>query len=89
MKPLQKVAVFLFIIGLERGKHIFALMDSGEINAVVSEMKKLVDISQNIQQSVWTEFEQLGYQDTMNPSDTLGIIRLLFNGSRIGEKSRR
>lgn len=89
MKPLQKVAVFLILIGVERGRRIIALMDSDEINAVVPAIRNLVGLSQEIQESVWAEFEQFGYADKMNPSEALGIIRLLFNGSKISDKSRK
>ena len=89
MKPLQKVAAFLVIIGIERGRSIIALMDSHEINAVVTEIRNLMELSQEIQKNIWHEFEQLGYEEKMNPSETLGIIRLLFNGSKISDKIRR
>lgn len=89
MKSLQKVAVFLVMIGIERGRSIIELMDSDEINAIVPEIRDLIELSQEVQESIWDEFGQLGYEDKMNPSETLGIIRLLFNGSKISAKSRR
>lgn len=89
MKSLQKVAVFLVMIGIERGRSIIELMDSDEINAIVPEIRDLMELSQEIQESVWDEFGQLGYEDKLNPSEILGVIRLLFNGSKISDKSRR
>jgi len=89
LKPLQKVAVFLVIIGIERGRSIISLMDSDEINAVIPEIRNLMGLSQEIKKSVWADFEQLGYEDKMKPFEALGVIRLLFNGSKISDKSRR
>ena len=89
MDPLQKVAIILVIIGINRGRSIIPLMDSDEINAVVPVIRNLMELSQEIKQTVWAEFEQLGYEENMNPSETLGIIRLLFNGSKISDKSRK
>lgn len=89
MNSLQKVAVFLFIIGFEKGRSIFPLMDSDEINNIVPEISKLTEFSQEMQERVWDEFKQLGYKDEMNPSETLSVIRLLFNGSKISNKSKK
>jgi len=88
LKPLQKLAAFLVIIGIEKGRSIIELMDSHEINAVISEIRNLMELSQDIQKSVLAEFEQLGYDDKMSPSETLGTIRLLFNGSKISDINR-
>lgn len=88
MSPLRKVAIFLFVIGLERGSKIIELMDSHEINQVVSEIGKLAEISQETKDGIRKEFEQLGYEDKMTAPETMGIIRLLFNGSKISDKSR-
>ena len=86
MLPIKKVTIFLMIIGVEQGQSILALMDNGEINAVIPEIRSLTTISQGIQESIWAEFKELGYEDTMKPSEALTIIRFLFNGSRIGNK---
>jgi flagellar motor switch protein FliG len=86
LKPLQKVAIFLLIIGLPRGKSIISLMDNDEIRTVVPTINNLPEISAEAQKSVWTEFEQLGYEENMSPSDALYIIRLLFNSSKISNK---
>ena len=86
MLPIQKVAIFLIIIGAEKGQGIIALMDNGEINAVIPEIRRLTVISQEIQESVWTVFRELGYEDNMKPAEVLTLIRFLFNGSKIGNK---
>jgi flagellar motor switch protein FliG len=86
LKSLQKVAIFLLIIGLERGKSIISLMDDDEIRTVVPAIGKLSEISEEAQKIVWTEFEQLGYEENMSPSDALYVIRLLFNSSKINNK---
>jgi len=87
--PIKKVAIFLMIIGIEKGKSIIALMDNGEIKAVVPGIRSLTAISQEIQDSVWAEFKELGYEDKMKPSEVLTIIRFLFNGSTISGNGRR
>lgn len=89
MTPLKKVAIFLLIIGVEKGQSIIALMDNGEINAVVSEIRRLTVVSQEVRESIWAEFKELGYEENMNPSEALTIIRFLFNGRKIGDKSGR
>ncbi|MEN6621775.1 MAG: hypothetical protein ABFD50_09530 [Smithella sp.] len=87
--PVKKVAIFLIILGMGKGQSIISLMDISEINAVVSEIRRLTALSPEIQRSVWDEFKGLGYEDKMKPSETLTIIRFLFNGSKIGDKARR
>lgn len=89
MKPLEKAAIFLVIVGLERGRKIIELMDNGEIHAIVPEIRKLKELSAEVQETVWTEFEQLGYDDKMKPSEVLYLIRLLFNGSKISNTVKR
>lgn len=88
MKSLQKVAAFLLIVGLERGRSIIALMDNDEIKTIVPEFERLVNLSSELQESVRKDFEHLGYEDSMNPSEALGVIRLLFNGSKINDKEK-
>lgn len=83
MLPVEKAAVFLMIIGMEKGQKIIEVMDNGEIKAVISEIKNIKSISREIQESVMTEFKELGYEEQMKPSDILTIIRFLFNGSKI------
>jgi len=77
------------IVGAEKGQRIIALMDNGEIRAVVPEIRRLTTVSQEIQESVLAEFRELGYEDKMKPSEALTIIRFLFNGSKISYKDRR
>lgn len=83
MTPLEKVAIFLVSIGLEKGQRIIALMDNSEINAIVPRIRSLTEISPEMQQIVWDEFKELGYEEQMNSVETLTIIRFLFNGSKI------
>ena len=64
MLPIIKVAIFLMIIGVEKGHSIIALMDNGEIKAVVPEIQRLTAISLEIQESVWAEFNGPHRQDT-------------------------
>ena len=86
LNPLQKVAVFLFMIGLEKGRKIMDLMDNTEIKKIFSEFGKLAEVSQNVQERVWYEFAQLGYTAEMNPAETLYVLRQLFNGGKITDK---
>lgn len=88
MVPVKKVAIFLMIIGVEKGQSIIELMDNGEIKAIVSEIQSLTTLAPEVQKSVWAEFKELGYEDEMNPSEALTIIRFLFNGSRISNNGR-
>ncbi|MDF2634004.1 MAG: hypothetical protein K0R78_878 [Pelosinus sp.] len=89
LKPLEKVAAFLLLIGLERGRSIIALMDNNEIKALVPEIEKIIDLSSEIQESVRNDFEQLGYKDNMRPSEVLNVIRFMFNGSNIHDSEKR
>lgn len=83
--PLKKVAIFFMLIGVEKGQSIIALMDTDEIKAVIPEIRRLTEVSRDVRESIWTEFKELGYEDTMNPSETLTIIRFLFNGRKISD----
>ncbi|MDT8903985.1 hypothetical protein [Anaeroselena agilis] len=89
MTALKKVAVFLMIIGVEKGQRIFQLMDNSEIKAVVPEIRGLTAVTRQTQETVWAEFKDLGYEDNMNPAEALDIVRLLFNGRKIGGKAGR
>lgn len=89
MNALQKVAAFLFIIGLEKGRKIMALMDNDELKNVLAEFDKLQELSPKIQESIWHEFVQLGYEQEMNPAETLYVFRQLFNGSKISSQEKR
>ncbi|HWQ62654.1 MAG TPA: hypothetical protein VN521_10100 [Negativicutes bacterium] len=86
MTPLKKVAIFLMIIGVEKGQNVIALMDNSEIKAVVPEIRRLAAVSQEVQGCIWAEFGELGYEDNMRPSEALTIIRFLFNGRKISGK---
>lgn len=86
MEPIKKTAIFLMIIGVEKGQRIIALMDSGEIKAIVSEIRSIVEISQEVKARVVSDFKELGYEDSMKPSEVLTIMRFLFNGSKISNK---
>lgn len=85
---LKKAAIFLMVIDVETSKRILALMDNGEIKAVITEIKNLTALSQEIQENVLSEVRELGYEDNMTPSEVLTIIRFLFNGSKISTKAR-
>jgi flagellar motor switch protein FliG len=77
------------MIGLEKGQSILALMDNGEIKAVVPEIRKVKTVSREIQESIWAELKELGYEDKMKPSEALTIIRFMFNGRKIRDMSGR
>lgn len=83
LTSIKKAAIFLMILGVEKGQRIIELMDNGEIKAVVTEIRKLTELSRKIQESVWDEFRELGYEEQMKPSEALTIIRFLFNGTKI------
>jgi flagellar motor switch protein FliG len=87
--PITKVAVFLMIIGVEKGQSVIALMDNGEIKAVIPEIRRLPTLSPAIQESVWAEFKELGYEDKLKPSEVLTMIRFLFHGGKIRAKGSR
>lgn len=86
--PIKKVAIFFMIIGVEKGQSIIALMDSGEIKSIVPAIRGLTEISQEMQEDVWAEFKELGYEDSMKPCEVLTITRFLFNGGKISNKGR-
>ena len=86
---IQKAAVFLMLIGPEKGQNVIELMDNGEIKAIIPEIQRLTVIAPNVQAEVWNEFKTLGYKDDMTPSEALTIIRFLFNGSTICEWKRK
>lgn len=77
------------MIGAEKGQSILALMDNGEIKTVVPEIRNLKAVSQEMQESIWAELKELGYEDKMKPAEALTIIRFLFNGRKIRDMSGR
>lgn len=87
--PLKKVAIFLIIMGMEKGQSIIALMDNDEIKAVVTEIRSLTALSPEVEENIRAEFEELGYNDQLNPAEVLTIMRFLFNGSKISDKSKK
>ena len=89
MKPMEKVAIFLLMIGFKKASSIIALMDSDEIKNIVPKIEKLVEVSPEVQEQVWNQFVELGYEENMSSSEILTVIRMLFNGSKIGDKDRR
>lgn len=52
MLPIKKVAIFLMMIGMEKGRSIIELMDNGEIKVVVSEIRKITPVSQDMRKNV-------------------------------------
>jgi flagellar motor switch protein FliG len=86
---MQKAAIFLFMIGFEKGSKIMDLMDSDEVKNILSEFGKLAEPSPNVKESVWREFAQLGYETEMNPVEALYVLRQLFNGSKISDKEKK
>lgn len=87
MTPIDKVAVFLMLLGIKRGQAIIALMDNNEIKAVASAIRDLTTISQEVQERVWAEFLELGYREEMNSSEVLTKIRFLFHGTEICDET--
>lgn len=88
MNALQKVTAFLLIIGPEKGRKIMALMDNDELKNVLAEFGKLQELSPKMQESIWQEFVQLGYEAGMNPVEALFVCRQLFNGSKMSDKEK-
>lgn len=89
MTSLQKAAAFLFIIGFEKASKIMALMDSDEIKKVLNEFSKISELSPKVQESVLTEFVELGYTGEINPVEALWVLRQLFGGSKISDNDKR
>lgn len=85
MIPLKKVAAFLMSINQEKGQKIIALMDNAEIRAVVTEIKRLPEFSEEEKDGIRAEFKGLGYTEQMNPSEVLTTMRFLFDGSKISK----
>ena len=89
MNSVQKVATFLFMIGLEKGRKTMDLMDSDEVKNILSAFSKLPELSPTIQERIWQEFVQLGYGAELSPVETLYVLRQLFNGSKISDKENK
>jgi|GEM_PF-730946 len=83
MQLLDKTAIFLLLIGAEKGQKVISLMDTGEIKAVMPAIRRVSKIEPAIQTEIWQEFADLGYEASMSPAEILTIVRFLFAGSRI------
>jgi len=74
------------MIGFEKGSRIIELMDNGEIQTIVPKINKVGEVSQEMQESIWAQFVELGYEEEMSAPEVLTVIRMLFNGSKITTK---
>ena len=82
MMPIEQAAVFLLLVGQEKGQKIIALMDTGEIKAIIPVLRRLTDVSPHVQELIWAKFKDLGYEADMNPAELLTLIRFLFSDSK-------
>lgn len=89
LRAVQKIAAFLVLIGLTKGKKIMNLMDSDELKNVLIEMEGLPELSPAMKDSVWHELLQLGYEETMTSVETLGVLRQFCNGGKISNQLRK
>lgn len=83
LAPLKKTAAFLMLLGVEKAQSIIAAMDNSEIRAVIAEIRNMKELSLEIQEGLWAEFRDLGYEETMNSAEVLAVLRCLFNGGII------
>ena len=86
MRALQKTAAFLLMIGLERGRNVFSLLDSDEIKNVAAAIDELPSLTIEMQDEVRREFIRRGYSEEMKAPELLDIIRGFFNGGKISEQ---
>ena len=84
MMPIEQAAVFLLLLGQEKGQKVIALMDTGEIQAIIPVLRRLRDVSPQVQERVWEQFNNLGYEAAMNPNELLTLIRFLFSARKSG-----
>ena len=89
LNALQKAAAFLFLIGLEKAGKVLALMDSDEVKIILNEFGRIEQLSTDLQQTVWAEFREIGYEEQMNAVDTLYVLRQLFPGSKISPPNKK
>ncbi|MDF2500127.1 MAG: hypothetical protein K0Q77_841 [Anaerosporomusa subterranea] len=89
MNSLQKTVAFLLVIGFEKGSKVMDLMDSDEVKNIIPEFGNVSGLLPNVQENVWREFVQLGYEAEMNPVETLYVLRQLFNGGKISDKEKK
>lgn len=80
--PMKKVAVFLMLLGPEKGRRILDQMDTAEIKAVVEQVQRLTVLAPELQDRVWKEFVELGYGEELNPAQTLTVIRFLCHAQK-------
>jgi len=83
MMPIEHAAGFLLLIGQEKGQKIIALMDTREIQAIIPVLRRLQEVSPHVQQLVWEQFKNLGYEAGMNPAELLTLIRFSLDGSKV------
>ncbi|MDU4960609.1 MAG: hypothetical protein E6X17_08095 [Sporomusaceae bacterium] len=83
MDAVQKAAVILLLLGLEKGGRIMQLMDTDEVRRIIAAWEQIRNLPETVQQSVWSEFIRLGYDESMKPAEALWILRQFFAGSRI------
>ncbi|MDU2064895.1 MAG: hypothetical protein E6713_08625 [Sporomusaceae bacterium] len=79
MNNVRKVAIFLFLIGLDKGRKIMDLMDSGELKQVLREMKTVQAVSETEGEFVRNLFLELGYEAKTSPVDTMFFIRQVLH----------
>ncbi len=89
MRALQKTAAFLLMLGLERSRNVFALLDSDEIKNVAAAIDELPSLTLELQEEVRREFIRRGYAESMKAPELLAVIRGLFNGGKISEQPER
>jgi flagellar motor switch protein FliG len=89
VNSLQKTVAFLLVIGFEKGSKVMDLMDSDEVKNIIPEFGNVSGLLPNVQENVWREFVQLGYEAEMNPVETLYVLRQLFNGGKISDKEKK
>lgn len=80
MFQLEKVAVFLILVGQEKGRRILALLDDDEIKRIILKLREVSVITEQMQQSVWREFYSLGYEEGMKAADIVNILRFSAGG---------
>lgn len=79
MNSLQKTAIFLLMIGFKKASRVMALMDNAEIKNILAILNTVSTLSPATQKTVWSEFCRLGYDEQMNPAETLFVIRQVLD----------
>ena len=83
MNSVQKTAIFLLMIGFEKASRVMALMDNAEIKNILAILNTVSTLSPATQKTVWSEFCRLGYDEQMNPAETLFVIRQVFDDRKM------